>query len=148
MNESSATMRKYWPWITWTYRSVEPYSYAMMRFFSGAIFFTHGYARLFTENTKFGLNPVVSWLTPVGVGLIELVAGALLAIGLLTRPAALFLTLLWLLFAIGFTPGGKQTWLMLGAFDHYPAMLFLISLAFLWRGGGRYSMDHKIGREF
>jgi hypothetical protein len=37
---------------------------------------------------------------------------------------------------------------MLGAFDHYPAMLFLLSLAFLMRGGGHYSLDRRIGREF
>ena len=147
MANESAALRKYWPGITWTYRAVEPCSYAMMRFFAGAIFFTHGYARLFSASPSYGFNPWVSWLTPFGVGMIELVGGLLLAIGLLTRPAALLLTLLWLLFAIGFTPTGKQTWLMLGAFDHYPAMLFLISLAFLWRGGGRYSLDRRIGRE-
>ena len=69
-------------------------------------------------------------------------------IALLTRPAALALAGLWFLFAIGAPANGKQHWLMLGAFDHYPAMLFLLSIAFLMRGGGRYSLDRRIGREF
>ena len=60
-----------------------------------------------------------------------------------------FLAALTLLaIVLGATPGGKQHWLMLGAFDHYPAMLFLLSIAFLMRGGGRYSLDRRIGREF
>ena len=148
MSGDSVTMRKYLPWVVWTYRSAETYAYAMMRIFCGGIFFTHGFARLFVANPGYGLNPYVSWLTPTGVGILELVCGALLIAGFLTRPAALLLTLLWLLFSIGFTPTGKQTWLMLGAFDHYPAMLFLVSLAILFRGGGRYSLDYRIGREF
>ena len=148
MGDASAPMRKYWPWVVWTYRAVEPYSYAMMRFFAGAIFFTHGYARLFVVNPTHGLNPSVAWLTPTGVGLIELVGGALLAVGLLTRPAALLLGLLWLMFAIGYTPASKGSWLMFGAFDRYPVFLMLLGLAFLMRGGGQYSLDRRIGREF
>jgi putative oxidoreductase len=90
----------------------------------------------------------VEWLTPFGVGMLELAGGVLLALGLLTRPVALILAALWFLFAIGATPNGKQHWLMLGAFDHYPAMLMLLSVAFLLRGGGRYSLDRLVGREF
>jgi putative oxidoreductase len=141
-------MGKYLPWMVWSYRYVEPYSLALMRFFCGSAFFIHGSARLFTDNRTFGLNSAVDWLTPSGVGLSELVCGALLAFGLLTRPAALAMTALWFLFAIGATPNGKQHWLMLGAFDHYPAMLMLLSIGFLMRGGGRYSLDRLIGREF
>ena len=148
MNDHDAQMQKYLPWVVWTYQWVEPCAFALMRLFCGAIFFIHGYARLFTDNPTFGFNPAVEWLTPAGVGAIELVGGALLALGLLTRPAALALAGLWFLFALGATPGGKQHWLMLGAFDHYPAMLFLLSIAFLMRGGGRYSLDRRIGREF
>ena len=148
MSDHDAQMRKYLPWVVWTYQGIEPYAFALMRLFSGATFFIHGYARLFTDNPTFGFNWAVEWLTPAGVGAIELVGGALLVLGLLTRPAALVLAGLWFLFAIGATPGGKQHWLMLGAFDHYPAMLFLLSVAFLLRGGGRYSLDRRIGREF
>ena len=148
MSEPEAPVRKYLPWIVWSYRLVEPFSFALMRLFGGGIFFIHGYARLFTDNPTFGFNPAVEWLTPEGIGAIELVGGALLVLGLLTRPAALVLAGLWFLFTIGATPAGKQHWLMLGAFDHYPAMLFLLSLGFLLRGGGRYSLDRRIGREF
>ncbi len=148
MSDHDAQMRKYLPWVVWTYRWIEPYAFALMRLFCGAIFFIHGYARLFMDNPTFGFNPAVEWLTPAGVGAIELVGGALLVLGLLTRPAALVLAGLWFLFAIGVPPNGKQHWLMLGAFDHYPAMLFLLSIAFLMRGGGRYSLDRRMGREF
>lgn len=148
MSDPDRQMAKYLPWVVWTYRYVEPYSFALMRFFCGATFVIHGYARLFTDNPTFGFNPAVEWLTPFGVGMLELAGGVLLALGLLTRPVALILAALWFLFAIGATPNGKQHWLMLGAFDHYPAMLMLLSVAFLLRGGGRYSLDRLVGREF
>ena len=148
MSDPDRQMVKYLPWVVWTYRYVEPYSFAMMRFFCGGAFFIHGYARLFTDNPTFGFNPAVEWLPPFGVGALELAGGVLLALGLLTRPVALLLAALWFLFAIGATPNGKQHWLMLGAFDHYPAMLMLLSVAFLMRGGGRYSLDRLVGREF
>ncbi len=148
MSEPDRQMAKYLPWVVWTYRYVEPYSFALMRAFCGATFFIHGYARLFMDNPTFGFNPAVAWLTPEGLGAIELACGALLALGLLTRPCALILAALWFLFAIGASPNGKQHWLMLGAFDHYPAMLMLLSVAFLMRGGGRYSLDRRLGREF
>ncbi len=148
MGDAGAPMRKYWPGVVWTYRAFEPYAYAMMRIFAGAIFFSHGFARLFMTNPSYGFNPSVAWLTPTGVGLIEFVGGALLTLGLLTRPAALMLMLLWALFALGFTPASKGSWLMFGAFDRYPVTLMLLAFAFLMRGGGRYSLDRRVGREF
>ncbi|HLL22647.1 MAG TPA: DoxX family protein [Kofleriaceae bacterium] len=63
----------------------EPYAYAVLRIVSGAMFAFHGIQKVtgFLGKTM----PVGSQLWIGGV--IELVAGVLIAIGLFTRPAAL-----------------------------------------------------------
>ena len=148
MNGDDCATRKYWPWIAWTYRRVETYSCAMIRFFTGAILATHGVARLFGPAPAFGLTKYVAALPPASLGAFELAGGLALAAGFLTRPVALLFTVLWLLFSFSHAPGGPESWFMLGAFDHYPAMLACLCIAFVFRGGGRWSLDHRIGREF
>jgi putative oxidoreductase len=76
--------------------ALAPWGYTLMRFSAGAVVVYHGYAKLFA-----GFAPVVAKnvLTPLGfplpvvwayfLGVLELVGGAALAIGLLTRPLAL-----------------------------------------------------------
>jgi putative oxidoreductase len=79
-------------------------------------------------------------------GLVELVCGGLLVLGLLTRPAALGVVILMAVailaihLPLGFfwQDGGLE----------YPLMWGLIALAIFFRGGGRLSLDHLIGREF
>lgn len=142
-------VRKIWPWITWTYEPVEAYAYALIRFSTGMILMTHGAARLVRSDNAFGFNAWLASLPPTGVGAFEFFGGLALAFGLLTRPVSLLFGLLWLLFTLGHQPSGRPgNWLMLGAIDHYPAMLMLLCVAFLFRGGGFYSLDRRIGKEF
>jgi len=142
-------MKKYWPWVTWTYRGLETGAWAMIRVSTGLVIATHGVARLFILDPAFGFTKYISALPPAGVGWLELAGGLMLALGLLTRPVALLLAIEWFLFTLGHVPSGRpQSWLMLGAIDHYPAMLTALNLAFLFRGGGRWSLDRAIGREF
>jgi putative oxidoreductase len=77
--------------------------------------------------------------------LIELVGGLLIAIGFLTRPAALAL--------LGFMAMAVVTHLPRGFFwssggVEYPLMWGVAALFFLIRGGGPYSIDRAIGQEF
>jgi hypothetical protein len=37
---------------------------------------------------------------------------------------------------------------MLGATPHYPAMVAAVCVAFVLRGGGYWSLDRSIGKEF
>jgi putative oxidoreductase len=63
----------------------EPYLYATLRIVAGAMFAFHGAQKVLGVYSQF-MPPVGSQLW-IG-GLIELVAGPLIALGLLTRPAA------------------------------------------------------------
>ncbi len=77
----------------------------------------------------------------------ELVCGPMLAVGLLTRPAAVPITL-FLLVAI------RERWRVGGYFWNtlgleYTLMWAIAALYFLIHGGGIYSIDHLLlGREF
>lgn len=132
------------------YRPFAPLSYAFTRFCAGAIFIPHGMQKLLggAAADKFvaalGLADPTPWAGVMGV--LELVGGIMLALGLLTRPVALLLAaeLLTMIFAVhihnGFawSNGGIQ----------YPLLLLALCLAALFRGGGRYSLDRLIGKEF
>jgi putative oxidoreductase len=64
----------------------EPIAFAALRIVSGALFMVHGLQKLF--NWPAGGHPVVL-MSQVGLGgVIELVGGALIAVGLFTRAAA------------------------------------------------------------
>ena len=76
------------------------------------------------------------------VGLNEVISGALLAVGLLTRPAAAAVTI-QMLFVIPITI--KRGWFG----DNELALLWLsVAIFFLIRGGGRCSVDRTIRWEF
>ncbi len=139
-------MRKYIPSLVW-YEPFEPFAYAFIRFCTGAIIAAHGVHRLFYGASIAELGTLRA-LPSGAVGAFELVAGALLALGLLTRPVALLLAVEWLAaaFAVPVKPG--EIWIMLGATPHYPAMVAGACLAFLLRGGGYWSLDRRIGKEF
>jgi len=133
------------------YAPLAPYAYAFMRFCVGAIIVPHGYTKLFQGAVapaagtiaKLGLEPAIAWAYFVGV--VEFVGGILLAIGLLTRLAAAMLVVEFavIVFAVksaagffGFK-GGFELELLLG----------LLCLAIFFKGGGRLSVDHAIGKE-
>jgi putative oxidoreductase len=139
-------MQKYIPGLVW-YRPFEPFAYAFIRFCTGAIILAHGVHRLFFAGSVTELG-ALRGLSSGAIGGFEVVAGALLALGLLTRPVALLLAIEWFAaaFAVPVRPG--EFWIMLGATPHYPAMVAAVCLAFVLRGGGHWSLDRSIGKEF
>ncbi|HEX2605971.1 MAG TPA: DoxX family membrane protein [Flavisolibacter sp.] len=79
-------------------------------------------------------TPASSLLVYTGKS-VELVAGVLLALGLLTRVAALMLALTMLY--ISFFVGGGKIWYE----DQHPFLFVLLALVFLFTGPSRYSLD-------
>ncbi len=79
-------------------------------------------------------------------GLTEFFGGLFLALGLLTRPAALAITVLMAVavFQVHLANGFFWT----GGGYEYPLFWGLVALSFVLRGGGRYSLDARLGREF
>ena len=100
-----------------------------------------GFAALFN---KLGYSPGMFWTCVVGGT--EFIGGILLVLGLLTRISAAG-QVIFMLNAIWFT---SQTagffWTKQGM--EYPLLIGAAALYFLCRGGGPYSLDRKIGREF
>ena len=66
-------------------------------------------------------------------------------LGLFTRAAALALVI-FMIVAVHFTSGKGFFWTAGGL--EYSLLILLVGLVFLIRGGGDYSLDRRLGREF
>ncbi len=138
------------PGLAGFYAAMEPIAYTLVRVVFGLIMFMHGWQKM----NAFGLAKVsgafaTNYGLPAGaaylVAFTELVGGAAILIGLFTRffASASAILLLVAMFAAHWSKGfyagqgGYEFALMLGI------AAFFIAI----RGGGRYSVDAKIGKE-
>ena len=147
--------RLIWPGLAALYEIVAPYSYALIRFAAGAIIIYHGYAKLIL-----GFAPAVAKniLIPMGfpmpetlafwLGVLELVGGAALAVGLLTRPIALLLIIEFIIITFGWNFRFGYFFSAQGGGYEFPLLLLVLYVAIFFRGGGRCSLDRMIGKEF
>lgn len=134
---------------------LSPFAEPLVRAAAGLFLVPHGAQKLFGWFGGYGLEATGQFFaTKLGLpasfallaGLIEFAGGILLAIGFLTRPVAalvagvLFVAAFQVHLAKGFfwTAGGYE----------YPLLWAIVALAYVLRGGGRYSVDAAIGREF
>ncbi len=131
------------------YRSLAPVTEALVRLCAGLSLAAHGYPKLFgatAANAAFfeqaGFHPPLFWT--ILTGLTEFGGGMCLALGLLTRLAALPV-LVFLAVAIQFHAANGFYWNNLGF--EYPLFWALVVLHVLVRGGGRFSIDRLLGRE-
>ena len=116
------------PFVAPLYRALEPYAYTLIRVSAGAIFIPHGLQKLFLGGA--------ATTTGFGLGVLELVGGALLTLGILTRPIALLLLLD--VAAIILANLGKG-WLWTRGGVQYHVFVFGMLLAVLIGGAGRYA---------
>ena len=137
--------RKILPALAW-YTPFAPYALAFIRFCIGALIVPHGIDRLFLSGASKDLPGFLAAGAPL-VGGLELVGGAMLALGLLTRPVALLLALEWLSIAVAMPLRPGTNWFMLGGTPHHPAFVAGLCFAFAICGGGRYSLDRLLGKE-
>ncbi|HUI96385.1 MAG TPA: DoxX family protein, partial [Xanthobacteraceae bacterium] len=128
-----------------------PYAYDFMRFATGAVLAPHGINKVLNQ-------PISRYVETIGAkGLpfaellayltffTELVAAVCLAIGLFTRVAAV---MIWIEMAVIITVFNWQFgyfWTNRGV--EYALLWLLLCTAIFFRGGGRYSVDHLIGKE-
>jgi putative oxidoreductase len=146
--------RLIFPGLAALYDAVAPYSYAIIRFIAGAILIYHGYGKLFGGAIQGVADHVV---TPLGLpmplawayflGILEFFGGAALAVGFLTRPIALMLTVEFLIITFWHLPNGYSFASPRGGFE-YPLLLLVIYAAIFFRGAGRASIDRMLGKEF
>ena len=134
------------------YERFSPFSYALMRFAAGAILVPHGIQKILnTPIAKFAPNIAAKGL-PFAEGLAyltyfaESVAAACLAIGLFTRIAAAVVGIEMLIIVFFFQWQFGYFWTNRGY--EFALLWLLLCIAIFFKGGGRYSIDRMIGREF
>lgn len=140
------------PGLAGLYESCAPYSYAIMRFATGAILVPHGVNKILnTPIAKFAPNiaakgipfpEALSYLTYFA----ESVAAACLAIGLFTRIAAAIVGIEMIVIVILFQWQFGYFWTNRGY--EFALLWVILCIAIFFKGGGRYSVDRLIGREF
>lgn len=146
------TSRLIFPGLGRLYERLSPYSYAFMRFCTGAVLFPHGWQKLFYGDAAHAAAGIAahgmpfSLLLAYGVVAVEFFSAAFLAIGLFTRLAALSIAIEMAVIAFVWQWDNGYFWTNKGY--EYALLWLLLCVAIFFRGGGRYSVDRLIGREF
>jgi len=145
-------IRLFFPALAGFYQRFSPFSYALMRFATGAVLVPHGIQKtLNVPIAKFAPNIAAKGL-PFAEGLAyltyfaESVAAACLAIGLFTRIAAAIVGIEMLVIVFLFQWQFGYFWTNRGY--EYALLWALLCIAIFFKGGGRYSVDRWIGKEF
>ena len=107
--------------------------------------FDNGAARIAAGNIlKTGFYPPMFWAWVVAY--LELVGMILLALGLLTRPIAFMFFVEMAVITLAIQMPNGYFWTSRGC--EFALLLTLVTFAFVMAGGGKYSLDRRIGREF
>ena len=138
-------------------RSVEGRSpaigYALARVWFALLILPSGYEKVFADGAtriannnilKTGFYPPMFWAWVVA--LLEFVGMILLALGLGTRVIAFMMAIELGVIVVKIQMPNGYFWTSRGT--EFALVLFLVCLAFVFGGGGRYSLDRKLGREF
>ena len=140
------------PAMAGLYQRFSPFSYAFMRFATGAILLPHGIQKVLNVPiSKFAPNVAAKGL-PFAEGLsyltyfAESIAAACLAIGLFTRIAAAMIGIEMLVIVILFQWQFGYFWTVRGY--EFALLWVLLCIAIFFKGGGQYSIDRIIGKEF
>jgi putative oxidoreductase len=151
MSEEIDSKRLFIPALGGFYNLLSPYAYAFMRFATGAILAPHGIQKVLYLTIAQYAKTIGGKGLPFAEALAyltfftESVAAICLAIGLFTRAAAV---MIWIEMAVIVTvflwPNG-YFWTNRGI--EFPLLWLLLCTAIFFRGGGRYSVDHLIGKE-
>jgi putative oxidoreductase len=130
-----------------------PMAYKFARAYYALLILPSGYEKVFHDGAariaagnvlKTGLQPPLFWAWAVAY--LEFYGMILLALGLLTRPVAFAFAIEMAVIAFMIQMPNGYFWTSRGA--EFAIMLFVVCLAFVFGGGGRYSIDRKLGREF
>ena len=145
--------RLVFPALAGFYQRFSPFSYALMRFATGAVLVPHGIQKtLNVPIAKFAPNIAAKGL-PFAEGLAyltyfaESVAAACLAVGLFTRIAAAIVGIEMLVIVFVFQWQFGYFWTNRGY--EYALLWWLLCIAIFFRGGERCSLDRAFfGKEF
>ncbi|WP_264210855.1 DoxX family protein [Leisingera thetidis] len=132
-------------------------SWTLIRVAAGLTLVPHGAQKLFGWFGGYGLNGTGQFFEEAlglapgilfagAAGLTEFAGGLFLALGLLTRLSAAAVVALMAYAAFAVHLGNGFFWTD-GGFE-YPLLWGVVALAIAIRGGGKLSVDHKIGWKF
>ena len=130
-----------------------PIGYALARVWFALLILPSGYEKVFADGAtriaagnvlKTGFYPPLFWAWVVA--LLEFVGMILLALGLGTRVVAFMMAIELGVIVVAIQMPNGYFWTSRGT--EFALVLFLVCLAFVFGGGGRYSLDRKLGREF
>jgi putative oxidoreductase len=150
MNAGSEKL--FFPAIGPFYERLSPYAYSFMRFATGAVLVPHGLQKVFflsigRYSEIIGAKGLpFPELLAYATFFTESVAAACLAIGLFTRVAAAMIAIEMLVIVFFFQWSNGYFWTNRGY--EYALLWLLLCIAIFFRGGGRYSVDRLIGKEF
>lgn len=133
------------------YEGLADLAYPILRFCYGAFYIPHGWDKLVNGSVK-GLAGYMTKahfpapdLLAHYIGLLELVGGALLAIGLLTRLIAIqFIGFMAVAAFVVMT----QAWFWTNRGMEMPLLLLVIAIVIFIRGGHHWSVDKSLSKEF
>jgi len=145
--------RLIFPGLAGFYEAFSPLSYSFMRFAAGAVLVPHGIQKIWLGSAE-RLAPVIEKQMGVSHPLAwaymavfaESVVAICLAIGLFTRLSAFILWVYMGIIIVFFQWQFGYFWTVRGY--EYALLWWLMFLAIFFRGGGRYSVDRLLGREF
>ncbi|WP_428647857.1 DoxX family protein [Roseibium sp.] len=143
------------PQLAPLYAAVQNISWLAFRVTTGALLMPHGAQKLFGAFGGGGLEGTSKFFESVGysapdlfallVGVVEFFGGLCIVLGLFTRPVAIAVAI-FMAVAVQFHMGNGFFWVAKGY--EYPFLWGMAALFFAVQGGGAYSLDRKLGREF
>ena len=148
--------RRIIPLLDPLYDALSPLALPMIRVTAGLLLLPHGSQKLFGWFGGKGMQATAQYFASAGfepdffwallVALTEFVGGLCLALGFLTRPAAAAITGFMAVAVVQIHWPNGFFWTDKGF--EYPLMWGIVAFAFVILGGGRYSLDARLGREF
>ena len=154
-DQTTASPAYYLKGLAPLYASLDDLAWAALRVATGVLLLPHGAQKLFGMFGGGGLSGTAEFLGKVGysapdflalmIGLVEVVGGLFLALGLWTQPAALAIAIFMANAVLFHLPNGFF-WTAKGF--EYPLLWGMLALFFAVKGGGAYSLDRKLTREF
>jgi putative oxidoreductase len=138
-----------------TFASNKSLSGLPLRLIAGIIFTAHGSQKLFAWFGGYGLDGTGQWMESIGLspgflmamlaGGAEFFGGLLLILGLLTRPTSIVLaiTMLVAIFSVHINNGLFMT----SNGYEFALSLLAITLAMVFQGAGRFSLDNVISKK-
>lgn len=161
MADASENTKLIIPGLGGLYDGLADLAYPFLRVCYGAFFIPHGWAKVvggavakyneagalvggtagFMAKMNFPMPEALAWY----IGILELVGGAMLAIGLLTR----FIAIQFIGFmVVAAFVVHNQAWFWNARGMEMPLLLLIIAIVIFIRGGHHWSVDKKLSKEF